>query len=76
MRQLTSVDALGLQKCFSRDLSYMGIEKMRKIVGLGCNGARVNLGERGLRGLLEVDMPWLVIVSVNLPQNVVNWKRW
>ena len=55
VRQPTSVDALGLQKCFS-------IDKMRKMVGFGCDGARVNLGEIVLRGLLEVDMPWLVTV--------------
>jgi len=29
------------------------------LIGLGCDGANVNVGDEGLRGKLEVDRPWL-----------------
>ena len=60
VRQPMSTTAVGLADCVTRALSYMGIDETEKLVGFGCDGANVNIGDEGLRGKLEVDRPWLV----------------
>ena len=32
-----------------------------KLIGFGCDGASVNMGARGLRGFLQLSMPWMVV---------------
>ncbi len=32
------------------------------MIGLGCDGASVNMGKRALKGLLTKDKPWAVVV--------------
>jgi len=58
--QPMSTTAVGLSNCVTRALSYIGIDKIEKLVGFGCDGANVNIGDDRLRGKLEVDRPWLV----------------
>ena len=42
--------------------SYVGITNWEsKLVGLGCDGTNVNIGDRGLRGYLEETVPWVVV---------------
>ena len=60
VRQPKSTTAIGLAECVTRALSYMGVGQTEKLLGFGCDGANVNLGDGGLRGKLEVDRPWLV----------------
>ena len=38
----------------------MGVDQPAKLVGFGCDGANVNLGDGGLKGKLEVERPWLI----------------
>ena len=32
----------------------------QKRIGLGCDGCNANMGERGLRGLLQQRLPWVI----------------
>lgn len=62
--QPKSVNAIGLHECFSRALSHVGVDGPGKLVGFGCDGARVNIGERSLSGLLQHDRPcWYLVFS-------------
>jgi len=38
----------------------MGIGQIEKLIGLGCDGANINVSDKGLRGKLAVDRPWLI----------------
>ena len=45
-------------------LHYLGIneisaEKWHKLVGIGTDGASANVGGRGLKGLVEMHIPWI-----------------
>ena len=60
IRQPKSTIAVDLAECVGRALSYMGVDQPAKLVGFGCDGANVNLGDGGLRGKLEVERPWLI----------------
>ncbi len=52
VRQPKSVDAVGLFECFKKALAYLGMsEENSKLIGFGCDGANVNMGNRGVRGL-------------------------
>ena len=62
IRQPRSGNAEGLHECFGRALSYMGIDDVpHKLIGFGCDGTNVNIGERALKGLLQAHKPWLVV---------------
>ena len=61
IQQPKSTTAVGLAECVGRALSYMGVDQPAKLVGFGCDGANVNLGDGGLRGKLEVERPWLIM---------------
>lgn len=61
VRQPSSGNAVGLHESFTKALSRVGIENWKqKLVGFGCDGASVNMGANGLRGLLEQDVPWVI----------------
>ena len=63
VRQPKSVDAVGLFECFKKALAYLGMsEENSKLIGFGCDGANVNMGNRGVRGLIQSDRPWLITV--------------
>ena len=49
MQQPKSVDVAGLFECLERALAYLGVGSELH----GCNGANVNIGDRGVRGLLQ-----------------------
>ena len=61
VRQPSSTNAEGLCECFGRALSYMGIDVPHKLVGFGCDGTNVNMGERALKSLLQAHKPWLAV---------------
>ena len=62
VRHLGSGTASGLLECLRRALQYMNItDWQQKIIGLGCDGCSANMGERGLRGLLQQSLPWVVV---------------
>lgn len=51
-----------LYQCFLRALSFVSVAGWEdKLIGIGCDGASVNLGGRGLRGHLEASVPWIVV---------------
>ncbi len=64
VRQPTSVNALGLYECFNKALIHVGIydSSLTRLIGFGCDGASVNIGDNALKGLLQVDRPWLATV--------------
>lgn len=44
---------------FNQALSFFGLDdEPSKLVGFGCDGANVNMGDRGVRGL----RPWVITV--------------
>ena len=62
VRQPKSCNAEGLYECFMRAFSYMHVtDWQNKLVGIGCDGANVNMGVNGLRGLVEASVSWVVI---------------
>ena len=62
VRQLGSGTASGLMECLEGALLYMGITDWeQKMIGLGCDGCSANMGERGLQGLLQLRLPWVVV---------------
>ena len=67
VRELGSGTAPGLLECLERALLYMGITDWeQKLIGLGCDGYSANMGERGLRGLLQQRLPWVVVLAHRL----------
>ena len=63
VRQPKSVNAAGLFECLQKALVYVGMDdEPSKFIGFGCDGASVNMGERGVRGLLCTDRPWVVTI--------------
>ena len=61
VRQPKSCNAEGLYECFMRAFSYMHVtDWQNKLVGIGCDGANVNMDVNGLRGLIEASVPWVV----------------
>lgn len=62
VRELGSGTATGLMDCLERAFQYMGITNWdRKLIGLGCDGCSANMGARGLRGLLQQRLPWVIV---------------
>ncbi len=63
VKQPKSVDASGLFECLQDAMSCIGMDcETSKLIGFGCDGASVNMGERGLRGLLCSSRPWLITI--------------
>ena len=61
VRQPNSCNAAGLFECFTRALGHVGIADWEhKLIGVGCDGASVNLGARGLKGYVQESVPWVV----------------
>ena len=62
VRQLNSGTGQGLLQCLRKAMEYMGVTDWEKrMIGLGCDGCSANMGERGLRGLLQRSLPWAVV---------------
>lgn len=63
VRQPKSVNAAGLFECFERALAYVEVDSLpEKLIGFGCDGANVNMGDQGLKGQLKATRPWLITV--------------
>ena len=64
VRQPKSVNAAGLLETLQRALTYCKLDEHipTKLVGLGCDGANVNMGENGMKGLMQAERPWLTVV--------------
>ena len=61
--QPSTVDASELTACFERAMDLAGVDDWQtKLVGLGCDGASVNIAKNGLKGKLSEKVPWLVVV--------------
>ena len=44
-------------------MDYVGVSDWeKKLIGFGCDGASLNMGALGLRGFLQVSMPWIVFL--------------
>ena len=63
VRQPNSVFATGLFEAFQRALAYLELDQQpSKLIGFGCDGANVNMGNNGVKGLIQSDRPWVVII--------------
>ena len=53
----------GLLSCLHNAMGFMGVTNWEsKLIGMGCDGASVNMGHRsGLKGLLTEAMPWITV---------------
>ena len=61
VRHPNSYTAQGLFTCLQAALSHVGIPNWdKRPIGFGCDEASVNIGGRGLKGLLRDDLPWIV----------------
>ena len=62
VRELSSGTATGLMECLERAFQHMNITDWdQKLIGLGCDGCSANMGARGLRGLLQQRLPWVIV---------------
>ena len=53
---------LDLCHCLKQSFTRVEIKEWRKkLVAFGCDGASANLAQGDLRGLLEADVPWVVM---------------
>ena len=59
-QQPSSVDAAGLYRCLNSALTYLDIDRPSRLIGIGCDGASVNMGDYALKGLVKAD--WIVFV--------------
>ena len=63
VRQPNSVCATGLFEAFQRALAYLELDQQpSKLIGFGCDGANVNMGNNGVKGLIQSDRPWVVTI--------------
>ena len=62
VKQLKSVDAKGLYDCLNDALTYLKIDRPNRIVGFGCDGTSVNMGDNALKGLIKADRPWTAVI--------------
>lgn len=63
VRQPKTVCATGLFDSFQRALAFYQLdEQPSKLIGFGCDGANVNIGGGGVRGLIQSDRPWVITV--------------
>ncbi len=58
------VDAQGIFDCMQNSLNRIGIKSLtadqcKLLVGIGTDGASANIAGRGLKGLVEKEIPWL-----------------
>ena len=61
--QPRSVCATGLFGAFERALAYLKLDQQpSKLIGFGCNGANFNMGDNGVKELIQSDRPWVVTV--------------
>ena len=63
VRRPGRADAEGLFACVRAAMGYMGVANWEsKVIGVGCDGANVNMGSTGgLKALLRKEMPWVVV---------------
>lgn len=56
-------NAEGLLACLCDAIGFLGVSNWEsKLIGVGCDGASVNMGIRsGLKGLLTEAMPWITV---------------
>ena len=57
------MNAKGLHDCLKSALFYVGVTDAcykPKLIGFGCDGASVNIGENALKGLLQSERPWIL----------------
>lgn len=59
--QPKSVNATGLFDCFSRAMGDTRTNWKQKLIGIGCDGANVNMGDNGLKGKIKEHVPWIVL---------------
>ena len=63
VRQPRTVCASGLFDCLQKALAFCELdEQPSKLIGLGCDGANVNMGGNGVRGFIQSDRPWIITV--------------
>ncbi len=63
VRQPGRATAESLFSCLRAAMGFLGVANWEhKLIGMGCDGASVNLGSTsGLKGLLTEAMPWIVV---------------
>lgn len=63
VRNLKSATAKGLHESLTTAMEYMRVtDWKKKMIGFGCDGANTNMGQqRGLRGLLQGEAPWVFV---------------
>ena len=63
VRQLKCATADGIFNCFKKAMDYVGIvDWNKKMIGLGCDGTNVNIGNKsGVKALLKEDIPWVIV---------------
>ena len=63
VRRLKRANAEGLMACLRATMGCLGVAKWEsKLIGVGCDGANVNMGTTGgMRGLLTQTMSWIVV---------------
>ena len=63
VRRPSRSNTAGLLACLREAMGFMGIANWEsKLIGVGCDGASVNMGTRaGLNGLLKGAMPWITV---------------
>ena len=63
VREPKTVCAKGLYDCFLKALAYCQLdEQPSKLIGFECDGANVNMGGNGVRGMIRADRPWVITV--------------
>ena len=63
VRRPGRANAAGLLACLRAAMGFVGVANWEsKLIGVGCDGANVNMGTTGgLKGLLTETMPWVVV---------------
>ena len=63
VRRPGRANAAGLFACLKAAMGFVGVANWEtKLIGVGCDGANVNMGTTGgLKGLLTETMPWVVV---------------
>ena len=61
VRRVENADAQGLLQCLEQATVHVGVgmQWKKKLVGFGCDGANVNIANRGLKGYLHATAPWV-----------------